>query len=90
MGLQIQFASTAFGIGRRYQRLNVALEEAIWVGKSQRSVVVAAAVVVCVLAVRVIFSIFRIRLFLVFIVHFFNNSIPHIHTRVRASIHCVS
>lgn len=55
MGLQIQFASTAFGIGRRYQRLNVALEEAIWVGKSQRSVVVAAAVVVCVLAVRVFF-----------------------------------
>lgn len=33
MGLQIQFASTTFSIGRRYRRLNMALETAFLVGK---------------------------------------------------------
>lgn len=33
MGLQIQFAQSTFGIGRRYRRLNEALEAAYPVGK---------------------------------------------------------
>lgn len=33
MGLQIQFASSTFGIGRRYRRLNVALEATFSAGK---------------------------------------------------------